>query len=177
MIGAIPNPQKKFQIDRTTAETKFAIEHIYLYTSNYKLYKSNELLGIYTFESYEFLSLGVYIDVTINALSENRTDITIEIRRKIGSFDKSHEITLANDHIVNISDLISHSLMTNPESILQQREIERKKQSELSKQKIQQQAEWIERNPNLYKLKIASVIATTVLVFSILGWMIYRIIQ
>jgi hypothetical protein len=77
----------------------------------------NEVINQYSYESYEFLSFGVYIDIHLNSINENKTEISIEIRRKIGSFDKSHEITNANEHIAKTLNAISVLLTKSPEEI------------------------------------------------------------
>ena len=59
MIGVIPNPKKSVQIDKPMAEIKTAIEHLYLYTTKYKLYEANPTLNQFTFEATELLSLGI----------------------------------------------------------------------------------------------------------------------
>ena len=58
----------------------------------------------------EFLSLGVYIDVNFSATSDTKTEITIEVRRKIGAFDKTYEVSQANEHIQNIITSISNGI-------------------------------------------------------------------
>ena len=52
----------------------------------YKLTSSNELMNLYTYQASEFLSLGVYVDINLSKISESKTDINVEVRRKIGSF-------------------------------------------------------------------------------------------
>lgn len=110
MIGVIPNPKKTLQVEKPSSEVKTAIEHLYLYSPKYKVYKANPVMSQYIYDASEFLSLGVYIDISYLTVSENRTEVTIEVRRKMGSFDKSHEVTLANSHIQAIAELISTTL-------------------------------------------------------------------
>ena len=59
------------------------------------------------------MSLGVYIDINLSSVNENKTEITIEIRRKIGSFDQSHEVTNANKHIDTMFEIIAKGLTYN----------------------------------------------------------------
>ena len=72
--------------------------------NKYKFSKANEIFNQYTFESSEFLSLGVYVDINLNKITEDKTEITVEIRRKIGTFNQSYEITNANEHIEKTFD-------------------------------------------------------------------------
>jgi len=139
MIGSIPNPKKSFQIDKSVDDINSALENLHLYSKTYRLNKANPLLKLYTFEATETLSLGVFIDATFAKVSDSITEVTIEVRRKIGSFDKSWEVSKANNHITNISDLLSTSLTNDPtekkaefeakEALYQSREIERKQKN------------------------------------------------
>jgi hypothetical protein len=76
------------------------------------LVKSTPSFNLFTFHSFEFLSAGVYIDVSLSSITENKTEIDLEARRANGSFDKSHEISLANEHLATITDLLAGSLNT-----------------------------------------------------------------
>ncbi|HMG16616.1 MAG TPA: hypothetical protein VK590_14260 [Saprospiraceae bacterium] len=114
MIGAIPNPKKSFHIERPIAIVLESIEYIPFLTTDYKLTRLNPTLNQITFEASELLSFGVYIDINYMSVNETRTQVEIEIRRKVGSFDKSYEVTLANNHIVNISDLLARSIESDP---------------------------------------------------------------
>ncbi|WDT68315.1 hypothetical protein [Cloacibacterium sp. TD35] len=115
--NVIPNPKKSIQIDFPIEKVKQSVKNISLINKKYKEYNFNEVINQYSFESYEFLSFGVYIDIHLNTINENKTEINIEIRRKIGSFDKSHEITNANEHIAKTLNAISVLLTKSPEEI------------------------------------------------------------
>jgi hypothetical protein len=108
MIGVIPNPKKVFTIPFSISETYNALKNIPNLNTKYSLYKLNETFNSCVFDTTELLSLGVYIDFNLNEISDNKTEVTIEVRRKIGSFDKSHEVTLANNHIVDLVDTLSN---------------------------------------------------------------------
>lgn len=111
MLGAIPNPKKSLVIDFTITAVKSTIEFIPLLNSKYKFSSKNEVLNSYTFEALEFLSLGIFADISLSKLDEARTEITIEIRRKIGAFDQAHEVSKANDHIAALFELISKCIV------------------------------------------------------------------
>lgn len=108
MLGAIPNPKKNVTIDFPIKKLKDTILFIPLTKDKkYKFTSKNDILNLYTFEATEFLSLGVYIDISLSEVSENRTSIEIEVRRKVGAFDQAHEVSNANQHITKILELIS----------------------------------------------------------------------
>lgn len=111
MLGAIPNPKKSLVIDFTITAVKSTIEFIPLLNAKYKFSSKNEVLNSYTFEALEFLSLGIFADISLSKLDEARTEITIEIRRKIGAFDQAHEVSKANDHIAALFELISKCIV------------------------------------------------------------------
>jgi len=109
----VPNPIKSIVVDFTISEIKNCLSKIPKHFSNkYTLDKHNDLLNQSTFSALEFLSLGVYIDVNLNYVSETKTNIVVEVRRKIGAFDQTFEVQKANQHIENIFNGIS-VLLTN----------------------------------------------------------------
>jgi len=112
MILALPNPKKTLQINKNVEDVRQAIEHLPLFTDKYSLIKNNPIINQFTFSASEFLSIGVYIEVNYNSVEENKTEITIEVIRKVGSFNQSHEITNANHHLIKIVELITQSLET-----------------------------------------------------------------
>lgn len=116
MIGAIPNPKKSFDIDFNSKDVFEKTQYLPLITK-FRFNSKNEVLKTYTFESFEFLSFGVYVDVSISSITEGRTKIEIEIRRKIGAFDKSYEVSEASRHIVEISEGISKCIVLTAEQI------------------------------------------------------------
>ena len=65
----------------------------------------------------EFLSLGVYIDISVSSISDTKCKIEIEVSRKIGAFDQSYEVSKANDHIANIATLMSECVVLTPTEI------------------------------------------------------------
>lgn len=117
-VFAIPNPKKNLSVDFPIEKVTQSVKNIYLINSRYKISSSNEIFNQYTYESYEFLSRGVYIDINLNSLSENKTEITVEIRRKSGTFDESHEVTLSNNHIVNIVNCIAQLTAMSSEDLI-----------------------------------------------------------
>jgi ABC-type enterochelin transport system substrate-binding protein len=181
MIGVIPNPKKSFQVEKPVAEIKQAIEHLTLFTTKYKLFKANPTLNQYTFEASEFLSLGVYIDISYFTIADSRTEVTIEIRRKIGSFDKSHEVSLANTHLTTITDLISESISTDPAerlAKLEQIEADKKHKEDELKEKIEENKrkaqEEKENNPLLYYTKQTVLILLSIGLIGGTIFMLYK---
>jgi hypothetical protein len=126
MLGAIPNPKKSFDVDFSCQKIIDTIEYIPLRNNKYKFTSKNDILKTYRFEALEFLSLGVYIDISISSIAESRTKIEIEVSRKIGAFDKTFEVTKANEHISRIATLIGECITLTPSQI---NELELKKNS------------------------------------------------
>ena len=106
-VFAIPNQKKTTQVDFPIEKVKISVKNISLLNKKYKFTNSNEIFNQYTYEATEFLSMGVYIDINLNTITENKTEITVEVRRKIGTFNESYEVTNANQHLVNIYDCIA----------------------------------------------------------------------
>ncbi len=165
MIGIIPNPKKTFQIEKKLEDVQSAIEDIVLFDTKYTLLKTNPILNLLTFEATEFLSLGVFIDITCFTVNESRTEITIEIKRKVGTFNQSHEVTQANQHITKITDLISESISTDKDirkEMFENIEIQKQNKIDADKQRIESIREKgrIEKlnNPILYYTKQSLII-------------------
>jgi hypothetical protein len=116
MIGAISNPKKSFEVDFNSKEVFEKIRYIDLLTK-FKFTSKNEVLKTYRFESLEFLSFGVWVDITISSITEEKTKIEIEILRKIGSFDKSYEVSEAGRHIVELSEAVTKCIVLNNEEV------------------------------------------------------------
>lgn len=123
MIGAISNPTKKVTVDYNSDVLKGAIQNLNKVHSRYKVTSENLMFNQITLETTEFLSLGVFIDINLNPISETRTEITIEVRRKLGAFDSWVEVQNANEHIQRIIDGISKALVTPVGELKQVEEI------------------------------------------------------
>ena len=119
MIGAIPNPTKKVTIDFTIDQVKNAVLTIPKVFTKYRVNSQNPMFNQYTLEATEFLSLGVFIDINLNEVSPTKTEISIEVRRKLGAFDSWVEVQNANEHIQNIITAISKAL-TSPNGQVQE---------------------------------------------------------
>lgn len=116
-VFAIPNPKKSTIVDFPIERIKLSVQNISLVNNKYKFTKANEIFNQYTYEALEFLSLGVFADINLNSLAENKTEITVEIRRKIGSFNQAHEVTKANEHLDKIFASIANLTTKSVEEI------------------------------------------------------------
>jgi hypothetical protein len=117
MLAAIPNPKKSFEIDYSSQEVVKSLRYIPFLNKKYKFTSRNDLLKTYRYEALEFLSLGVYIDISINNISETKTRIEIEVLRKVGAFDKTYEVSEANRHISSVAELVSKCLTLTPNQV------------------------------------------------------------
>lgn len=112
-----PNPKKNIVVDYPVEEIINSVKLIPNFNKKYRLFDSNESFKLYTLEVFEFLSIGVYIDVSLNSTQDqNKSEISVEVRRKIGSFDQSYEIRNANEHISIILKNLSEILDMEPEA-------------------------------------------------------------
>lgn len=119
----IPNPKKNAPVEFSLAEVKMAIARVPgHFQQKYQLHAQNDVFNQTTFAVLEFLSLGSYVDVTASPMTDTRTDITIEVRRKIGAFDQWHEVQNANQHITKMFEALSALLpavrqLSNPVNV------------------------------------------------------------
>ena len=129
-VFAIPNPKKSIQVDFPIERVKLSVLNISLENDKYKFSKSNEIFNQYTYEAFEFLSLGVYIDINLNKITDEKTEITVEIRRKLGTFNQSYEVTRANNHLDKIFNIIANLTIKNPQEFEEQNTTQTSKDSE-----------------------------------------------
>ena len=108
MITSIPNPKKTINVPFNANKIGEMIKALPSLEKKYKLTKFNDAFKVYTLEAYEFLNLGIFADFSLNDVSPEKTEITIELRRKIGSFDQAHEVSNANRHLDVLIDLLGN---------------------------------------------------------------------
>lgn len=124
MIGAIPNPTKKVTIDFPISQVSEAVTKIPNIYSKYRMDNVNQMFNQYTLSALEFLSLGVFIDINLTEVSENRTEINIEVRRKMGAFDSWVEVQNANTHLQNVITGITKNILNPNLEVLQTQKVE-----------------------------------------------------
>jgi hypothetical protein len=117
MIGVIPNPTKRIVVELPNSQVKSLISKIPSVYKKYRLDSTNPMFSQFTFSTLEFLSLGVFIDVNTTEISENKTELSIEVRRKMGAFDSWVEVQNANQHIQNILNSITYVSNGNTQEI------------------------------------------------------------
>ncbi len=109
--SSTPNPRKTINVNFNIDNVKKAVLKI---SGDYKLVEEDDILNQYKFDNYEFLNLGSYAFINLDEINENRTSITIEIIRKVGSFNIGAELNKANNHINSLFTIISKYLK-NPD--------------------------------------------------------------
>jgi hypothetical protein len=132
-LFAIPNPKKTLTVNFDISKVADSIQAIPSLEKTYKLTKGNEAFNIYTLEAAEFLSLGIFADFSLNEIAEGKTEITLELRRKIGSFDESYEVSKANQHIDTLMDLLSKAIVMGPDDLAKLKEKSLAESKELQK--------------------------------------------
>lgn len=109
--GMIPNPTKSITlnlpIDKVDKIVGYLPQHIlskHLNMGGYTFSKREKLFDdiVYEISKLEALSLGVVITITLSKIDEDKTQVTIEIRRAMGAFDRPFEVQMATEHMNNI---------------------------------------------------------------------------
>jgi hypothetical protein len=118
MLHSIPNPTKQFSVNFPSETVKKSLANLTSYLekaehTGYRVEHFDEVIGELRLLKTEFLSIGVRIIINTNPISETVTNISIEVQRVLGTFNESHEVTNANNHINVLSQGIS-SLLQNP---------------------------------------------------------------
>jgi hypothetical protein len=133
MRGVVTNPKKTFRFGRPMKEVTFAVEYLPLFTNAYKLIKANRVLHQFTYEA-----TGIYLDINIFFGNEAQTEITIEVRQIVNSFDPRYDITDRDSHIATIAELITESInagIKGRQAILDEFEINKKMKTRLAEEK------------------------------------------
>ena len=104
VLYSIPNLNQSFTIAHSIPEIKNGIALIPLLDNNYKLAKSDNPIESSILESKEFLNSAVFVAFNLVPIQENKTDVTLEIRRKKRSFDHPFEAT---NSFISIENLIA----------------------------------------------------------------------
>jgi|GEM_PF-2081725 len=183
MIHALPNPQKTVELEYSSKEVALAVFHIPQFTKKYKLFKTNELTKSFTFEASEFLSFGVYIDINVTSKSDTRSDVVIEVKRKIGTFDKQHEVSLAHDHIDEMLKLLTSSITTDEDSRILKYKTELDEQSakeiankEKEEEALRKARELKERNPAAYYGRITMAFLFVGAILALVIYLIFKVL-
>ena len=136
MLHSIPNPTRKITVNFSIDKVKQAIKDFPLLKKKYNLFEAHDTIGFYKLDALEFLSFGVYVDINLSEISETKTEIAIEIRRKVGTFDEWQEVSRAGDHINNLITGLGQ-LLEKPElsGQLQKAKVEKEAQLEIEKKK------------------------------------------
>lgn len=181
MIFAIPNPKKDFQIHKDLETVKESVKNVQLINTKYKLFKSDDILNIYTYETFEFLSLGALIIITLVEVSENKTNVNLEVQRKIGTFNQSHEVSLANQHISKLTELISESLQTDKEVMNEKKKAveikanEQKRKQEELEQELKDLKKMKEINPIAYYGRHILIWASLIAFFGLIAFLLFKL--
>jgi hypothetical protein len=138
IIGSIPNPKKSFEIDFSSQKIIESLKYIPLKNSKYELKSKNDLLKTYRFVHVHFFGKGMSIDINISSISESKSKIEIEVFDIRGAFNDHDSVQFANDHIINITDLISECIVLTSGEINEleslQKDEEQKRQQQSNSQ-------------------------------------------
>lgn len=99
MLYSLPNPTKKVTVNFPIDQVKQAIKDYPYLQTKYKITEAHDAMGFYILDAMEFISLGVFIDINLAEISPDKTEISIEIRRKVGTFNQPYEVSKAGTHI------------------------------------------------------------------------------
>lgn len=120
MIGAIPNPTRELTVQFSNEQVQTAMSNLSKYligsgVGNYIQHQYDGVIGQLELVKTEFLSLGVSIMINSNTISDNQSKINIEVRRQVGAFDQSYEVSEARRHLDKVVSGLS-TLLQTPEA-------------------------------------------------------------
>ena len=114
MLHAITIQPKEIIVDFNISEVKKAISKLPKMINNCTLLEQNDTFKKYDFQFTSFLSLGNKLSLTLTEISENKTKITTDTTRMMGTFNESNEVSAANNDYTTMINALSE-LLENPE--------------------------------------------------------------
>jgi hypothetical protein len=117
VLYSIPNLNESFSMEYSIPQIKDSIALIPLFDKKYRISLPDECPNRVTLESKEFLNSAVFVDFNLATIQENKTDVTLEIRRKKRSFDQHYEVTNAFIHIDKLIEQLSKAILLNDTEI------------------------------------------------------------
>jgi hypothetical protein len=109
-VHSLPNPKKSSIVNFPISEIKKGVDNLSIINRKYKLTKTNDVFNQYSFSVSEFLSNGAVVDIDLNEIDPNKTEIIVEVKRVYGTFDQPHEVSLGQTHIQNVFDAITKGI-------------------------------------------------------------------
>ena len=110
VLYSIPHLNESFSLEYSIPQIKDSIALIPLLDKKYRIAFPDESPDRVTLESKEFLNSAVFVDFNLATIQENKTDVTLEIRRKKRSFDQHYEVTNAFIQIDNLIEQLSKAI-------------------------------------------------------------------
>ena len=111
----ITNPFREYTLDFSVSEIKIAVHKLINAESHdYKLVNDDQILNqIRVHQKGRLLDLGFHIDFSFNAITDNQTNIRIEVSRNLGAINTAGELSLANNSLKSVTDKLSAFLSGN----------------------------------------------------------------
>jgi hypothetical protein len=104
-------PTKELVVDFSAAQVVNAIKNLPK-VLKCTLFKSDDVLKQYDLNFTSFASMGNVLTLNIQELEANKTKITINITRAVGTFNQAHEVQSAEIHYKQFSKGLSMLLST-----------------------------------------------------------------
>jgi len=173
-MGMIQNPTKSFTVNKSVNEVKQIINRITEFTKC-KLKSSDNIINEYEFD-FSTLMVGNIVTMSLNEVSENKTEINLEARRVMGAYDQAIEVTTANLDLKSItkaiSTLIDNPKASSPSQIRATQKLENEKKREQKKQeRIQKLANMSQTKRFFSKMLVSFLILTFVVG---VGFLLYK---
>jgi hypothetical protein len=145
VLYSIPNLNESFSMEYSIPQIKDSIALIPLFDKKYRISLPDECPNRVTLESKEFLNSAVFVDFNLATIQENKTDVTLEIRRKKRSFDQHYEVTNAFIHIDKLIEQLSKAILLNDTEIQKLKESQKVFEKQTLKKPKKQVLESINR--------------------------------
>lgn len=112
MDVVVPNPKREVRINYNIDSVRDAVKSLREHVKPTTLSIENDTMNFYQFEAPAkgIFSLGMYLEISLHEISENRTLIQFEGRRKLGWINSGHEVTETYNFINGCISMLGKSL-------------------------------------------------------------------
>lgn len=112
MSNVLPNPKKEVTTNNSISKVAEIIKLLPKHVSSAKLIHENPTMGFYQFEATGngLFSTGMYIEISLHEITENKTRLVLEGRRKIGWIDVSTEYSETINYMNGTISMIGKGL-------------------------------------------------------------------
>ncbi len=112
MAEFLPNPKKEVIANFPIAKVKEAILELPKYTKSAVFNIQSDVMNFYRFDAQGkgLFNMGMYLEISLFEFGENKTEIRLEGRRKLGWIDNALELSETTNYLIGCITLLGKVL-------------------------------------------------------------------